>query len=269
MNPVHRFLASYRALLVARWSEMLQYRASVFLWTLWSLAGPIIHLSVWRSIQEANGSIAGYDGNDIVLYFLIQSIVYHFIAAWQAYEFGYLIRTGTLSARLLKPFDPSHHIVASNVAFKAVNLIWLIPIWTGMFLYFRPEFSISLSRALLFLVALACAAALEFLWTQVFAMLAFWTVRADSIFDLSEALSFLVGGGLAPVAFLPPLLGQISAFLPFYYILGFPIEVATGTVAIDAVWSGIFKSVAWSVVFFVGYRLLWRAGLRRYGAVGA
>src|SRR5690606_21283 len=113
-----------------------------------------------------------------VAYFLVQSIVYHFIAAWQAYEFGYLIRTGTLSARLLKPFDPTHHFVASNIAFKAVNLIWLIPIWAGMFLYFRPELSITLPRALIFVVALVLAAALEFLWTQVFAMLAFWTVRA-------------------------------------------------------------------------------------------
>jgi len=269
VSVLRKLVASYRALLVARWSEMLQYRASVFIWTLWSLAGPVIHLSVWRSIQEANGDIAGYGRDDIVAYFLAQSIVYHFIAAWQAYEFGYLIRTGTLSARLLKPFDPSHHFVASNVAFKAVNLIWLIPIWTGMFLYFRPEMSLSPSRALLFALAVGLAGTLEFLWSQVFAMLSFWTVRSDSLFDLSEALSFLVGGGIAPVAFLPAALAQVSAYLPFYYILGFPIEVITGVVPAEAVWRGLAASLGWSALLFALYRILWRAGLKRYGAVGA
>src|SRR5690606_40666106 len=56
----------YKALLHLTWSEMLQYRAAVFIWTLWSLAGPIIHLSVWSSIVAAEGALAGYDRGAIV-----------------------------------------------------------------------------------------------------------------------------------------------------------------------------------------------------------
>lgn len=269
MSWLRRTWAGYRALLANHWSEMLQYRASVVIWTLWSLAGPIIHLSVWRSIAEAEGNVAGYGTGEIVAYFLVQSIVYHFIAAWQAYEFGYLIRTGTLSARLLKPFDPSHHMVSGNVAFKAVNLIWLIPIWTILFAYFRPEMVVTFERSALFGGALAMAAALHFLWAHCFAMLAFWTVRADAVFDLFEAISFLIGGGVAPVAFLPAVMSGIGQYLPFYYMVGFPIEVATGAIPIDQVWGGLLAATVWSVALFGIYRLLWRAGLRRYGAVGA
>src|SRR5690606_23768486 len=105
---------------------------------------------------------------------------------------------------------------------------------------------------------------------HIFAMLAFWTIRADATFDLIAAVSFLLGGGIAPVAFLPPFLAGIATYLPFYYMIGFPIEVATGAVAAaPAAWRGIAVTLAWSVAFFAVYRLLWRLGIRRYGAVGA
>jgi len=260
---------SYKALFHLSWSEMLQYRASVFLWTLWSLAGPMIHLSVWSSIVAVEGALAGYDRGGIVAYFVVQSVVYHFTSAWQVWEFSYLIRNGTLSVRLLKPFDPSHHFVANNVAFKLINLVWLVPIWTGMYLYFRPEIPWSWERVLAFALALTWASVLMFMWTHCWSMLAFWTVRASAFFEFADALGYLVGGGIAPVALLPPALQWIARFLPHYFIAGFPIEVGIGAIDLAAVPSGMIVSSAWIAALFVVYRKLWRLGLKRFGAVGA
>ena len=259
----------YKALLHLTWSEMLQYRAAVFIWTLWSLAGPIIHLSVWSSIVAAEGALAGYDRGAIVAYFVVQSVVYHFTGAWQVWDFSYLIRTGRLSARLVKPFDPSHHLVASNVAFKLMNLVWLIPIWTGMYLYFRPELPLGVGSVLTFLLALLLASVLLFLWNQCFAMIAFWTVRASAFYEFADALGYMVGGGIAPVALIPPALQSISRALPYYYGVGFPIEVGIGALDGAAVRAGLWATALWIAALFVIYRLLWRWGLKRFSAVGA
>lgn len=248
---------------------MLQYRASVFLWTLWSLAGPIIHLAVWSSIAQAEGSVGGYDRGGLVAYFIVQSMVYHVTSAWQVYEFGYLIRTGTLSAQLLRPFDPVHYIVSNNVSFKLINLVWLIPIWTAMVIYFRPAVVLSPVQTGMALLTLAMAAVLTFLWVHCWAMVAFWTVRADSFFNLAEAFAFLVGGGIAPLALLPDVLQRLSSGLPFYYMLGFPIEVAIGAVPLNQAGRGFLIGCLWIAIFFGIYRGLWRLGLKRYGAVGA
>ncbi len=161
---------------------------------------------MWSSIVAAEGALAGYDRGAIVAYFVVQSVVYHFTGAWQVWDFSYLIRTGRLSARLVKPFDPSHHLVASNVAFKLMNLVWLIPIWTGMYLYFRPELPLGVGSVLTFLLALLLASVLLFLWNQCFAMIAFWTVRASAFYEFADALGYMVGGGIAPVALIPPAL---------------------------------------------------------------
>lgn len=247
---------------------MLQYRASVFLWTLWSLAGPIIHLSVWSSIIAVEGALQGYDRDEIVAYFVVQSVVYHFTSAWQVWEFSYLIRSGTLSVRLLKPFDPTHHLVANNIAFKLINLVWLIPIWTGMYLYFRPAIPWGWQTVLSFALALVLAATLMFLWMQCWAMLAFWTVRASGFFEFVDVLGYFVGGGIAPVALLPEALKPLSRILPHYYIAGFPIEVGIGALDFAAARAGMVTSLVWIAALFVIYRVMWRLGLRRFGAVG-
>ncbi|HEX6971150.1 MAG TPA: ABC-2 family transporter protein [Limnochordia bacterium] len=266
---LNTLVRGYRALMHIAWSNMLQYRASVFLWTLWSIAGPIIHLSVWRSITQAEGQISGYDPQTIVAYFLVQSIVYHFTSAWQVYEFSYLIRMGTLSTRLLRPFDPSHWIVTQNVAFKLINLIWLVPIWLGLGGYFRPRLEWSAGRILAFAGALLIAAALRFLWTHCWAMVSFWTVRAAGLHELIDAVNFLIGGGIAPVGLLPGILQALGAFLPFYYMLGWPIDIGAGTLSLDTVGPALLRAVGWTGALFIIYRILWWRGLRRYGAVGA
>lgn len=269
LEAVRVLVRGYVALFRLSWAEMLQYRASVFLWTLWSLTGPIIHLSVWRAIIEAEGPLRGYDRDSIVAYFLVQSIVYHFTVAWQVWDFSYLIRSGTFSVRLLRPFDPSHYMVVNNVAFKVINLIWLIPIWTGMFLYFRPEVELTWQRAAGFLLSATLAGVLYFLWMHCWTMLAFWTVRASAMFEFFDVIGYLIGGGIAPIAFLPAGLRELAAVLPQYHMGGFPIEVAIGAVDPARVPAGIGITCAWIVVFFVIYRILWHKGLRRYGAVGA
>lgn len=269
VEAVRVLVRGYVALFRLSWSELLQYRASVFLWTLWSLAGPIIHLSVWSSIIRAEGPLAGYDGDSIVAYFLVQSIVYHFTSSWQVWDFSYLIRNGTLSARLLRPFDPSHDMVVGNAAFKLINLVWLIPIWTGMFLYFRPALSLTWDRALWFSVSLFLSAALQFLWMHCWTMISFWTVRAASLYEFVDVISYFLGGGFAPIALLPASLRAVAQVLPQYFIAGFPIEVAIGVAGPDQIVPGIVATGVWTVVFFVIYRILWRLGLKRYGAVGA
>lgn len=260
---------SYKALFHLSWSEMLQYRAAVFVWTLWSLAQPVVQLSVWSSIIRAEGEMGGYDTQSIAAYFIVQSVIYHFTGAWQAYEFGYYIRMGTLSMWLLRPLDPSHQFVSGNISFKLMNLIWLIPIWTGLVLYFKPEIPLTLSRLLVAFVALVSAATLSFIWAHCWAMLAFWTVRAASMFDLASTIGFLIGGGIAPVGLLPDALQAAARYLPFYYMSGMPIEVTIGAISIGQSWLHVLISITWTLVFFIGYRLLWRAGIKRYGAVGA
>jgi ABC-2 type transport system permease protein len=70
------------------------------------------------------------------------------------------------------------------------------------------------------------------------------------------------------VALLPDTLQTIARVLPFYYMVGFPVEVLTGQINSVEAATGFVIQAAWLIVAVVIYRVVWRSGLKRYSAIG-
>jgi ABC-2 type transport system permease protein len=119
-----------------------------------------------------------------------------------------------------------------------------------------------------FFVALTGAWLLRFFWGLWLACLAFWATRADALLALQDALIFLLAGVVAPVALLPGPLQTLARVLPFYYMVGFPVEVLTGQISSSEAATGFVIQAAWLIVAVLIYRLVWRSGLKRYSAIG-
>jgi len=132
----------------------------------------------------------------------------------------------------------------------------------------RPELNATPTQVVLFFVALTGAWLLRFFWGLWLACLAFWATRADALLALQDALIFLLAGVVAPVALLPGALQTIAHMLPFYYMVGFPVEVLTGQIATENVLTGFIIQAAWLIVAVLLYRVVWRSGLKRYSAIG-
>ena len=83
-----------------------------------------------------------------------------------------------------------------------------------------------------------------------------------------SALIFLLAGVVAPVALLPGLMQTIAHVLPFYYMVGFPVDVLTGQIDPANLLTSFIIQAAWLIAAIVIYRLVWRSGLKRYSAIG-
>ena len=95
----------------------------------------------------------------------------------------------------------------------------------------KPEFTFSTSEFLLFWIAILFARALRFLWGLWIALLTFWATRADAFLALQDSMVFIFSGMIAPVAILPEFLQTIANFLPFRYMVGFPVEILTANLS--------------------------------------
>ena len=81
--------------------------------------------------------------------------------------------------------------------------------------------------------------------------------------------SLILGGALVPLDLFPAPVQQVLAFLPFAYILNFPVQILLGNLAAPALLQGFAAQILW-ILLFVGFKqLLWRKGLKQYAAVGA
>ena len=117
--------------------------------------------------------------------------------------------------------------------------------------------------------ALAMAMVLNFLSGYCVAMVAFWTTKNGAINRVYWSVAMFLGGRIAPLAVLPPALRAAAHYLPFQTMFAFPIEVAMSRQSGDQILRNYMLQLAWIAIGLVAWRLIWRAGLRRYSAVGA
>jgi ABC-2 type transport system permease protein len=97
-------------------------------------------------------------------------------------------------------------------------------------------------------------------------MTAFWTERVHSIVGFGHTLIFLLGGTAAPIGLLPDAWRRIAEASPFYAMSGLPAEIATYGMSTVA---DLGLQLFWLAVLLVSVRFAWRAGVRRYTAVGS
>jgi ABC-2 type transport system permease protein len=255
------------ALVKGLWLSWMQYRSFFFILAFGWMIPPLIYLLVW-STAAGDGRISGFSRGEFVAYYLILILVNQLTYAQTNWTLGDLIRSGQLSRVLLRPIPAIFDALAAEFAGKVVYLAFDLPVVALLAIVLRPELDFQLVNGLLFLPALALAWALRFFWGCWLALLAFWTTRADALLSLQDTLMFLLAGQVAPVALLPGVLQEAARVLPFRSMVAFPVEVLSGRLAPAEILAGFGIQAAWLAVALGLYAVLWRAGLRRYAAVG-
>ena len=61
----------------------------------------------------------------------------------------------------------------------------------------------------------------------------------------------------------------LAEWLPFYRMLGFPVELLLGRLSMNQVVFGFAAQIGWLVVAVTLLNVMWARGVRQYSAVGA
>jgi ABC-2 type transport system permease protein len=265
-----RLLATYRALLLAGFQQMAQYRIQSLLWMLFAIIRPVIFLAAWVAIATAQGgSISGYSVGDFAAYYVILTFVSQLAMAWNSHEFEWEVNQGRLSAKLLRPLHPLHYAVVDNIVFKATTLPVLIVILVLVSISFGARYETQPWHVVAFIPSVILAAALLFLFGWVIASLAFWATRMSTANTLWQRASFVFAGQIAPIGLMPVWLQALSYGLPFWYMQGAPTEILRGAVTPERAALIIAGQAAWLAATYVAFKVIWRRGVRAYSAVGA
>ena len=251
-------------------ASMVQYRASLFIWMIAQVLEPLIYLIVWTTVANGSGgSVGGYTASNFAAYYLMLMLVNQVTYTWIMYEYEYRVREGYLSFALLKPVHPIHSDISDNLSSKLVTLPILLVVAGGLALIFRPTSSGSLWAALAFLPALALAFLVRFLLEWTLALAAFWTTRVSAINQVYFILMLFLAGQIAPLSLFPRPLQIVADILPFRWMLGFPVQLVLGELTPLQALEGLAVQAGWLIASLLLVRLIWRAGVRAYSAVGA
>jgi ABC-2 type transport system permease protein len=259
----------YRAQFAISWAEQFQYRYAMMIWMIGLVLEPLIYLAVWTSVAESSGgAVNGFTAGDFAAYYIVILVVQHLTQLWDMWQFDYLIRQGVMSGRLLRPIHPIHRDAASNLAYKVMMFIVIIPAVIALTIAFRPTFNTPLWSILAFVPSVVLAGILAFVVGWMIALAAFWTTRTFAINQMYFVAMFFFSGQIAPLELLPTSVQTIANLLPFRWFVSFPTEVALGRLSQLQVLQGMAIQLLWITGSAIVLRLLWREGVKRYTAVG-
>lgn len=264
-------LKIYKRLWLVNWAEQWQYRANLLMYLLYDLVSPVVYLSVWIAIANAQGSVKGLNANDFVTYYLTLLIVDQLTNDITIHILAYKIEDGTLSNELLRPIHPIlTQTLVNNIAFKALSFTALIPVWLGLCLLFRPNYSaVSLGSVLLALPQVAMGFGIAFLLGATLTCLGFWTTRVYAISEFYWAVMLLFSGQFVPLELMPRPIQIAAGFLPFQMYRYVPVETILNRLPPDVLLRDYAVGAVWLILALLLFRWVWREGVKRFSAVGA
>jgi len=255
------------ALIRSTWLSWMQYRSFFFILAFGWMVPPLAALFVWLAAAN-NGDLAGYSRGGFVAYYLILILVNQLTYSQSNWTLGDVIREGMLNFWLVRPIPSFWNVLASELAGKVVYLLFVVPVTILLAIVLKPELYTTVIQGALFILSLAFAWALRFMWGYWIASLAFWTNRADGLLALQDGLVFLLSGMVAPLALLPVGLQSIARILPFTYMIGTPVDLLVRQQSPGEILISLLFQAGWVIIAFVLCRVIWTLGIKRYAAVG-
>jgi ABC-2 type transport system permease protein len=232
-------------------------RSFVFTLAINQAMPPLVGLAVWTSALP---------GQRLSSYYLALLFTRLATVSYENHTFSGRIYNGELADDLLLPAPVVLRTLGENLALRCWHLLIGLPLMLAIPFVLQVEFE--LGHVVLALPAVGIAACLQFLFTYTLALTAFWTERAHGMAGFGATLIFLLGGEAAPITLLPGGLRTLGEALPFRAMHGFPAEIAAGTLTQSAMLTGYAWQILWLGCFVLIAAQVWRAGIRRYTAVG-
>jgi ABC-2 type transport system permease protein len=251
-------------------AHMTVYRAEIFIWMLSGVV-PLIMMSVWIGKASANGgTLENFNAASFAAYFLAAWVSQQLTVAWVAWEMNFQIRQGELSSKLLRPIDPLWEHIFRHFTERFVRGPFiLVVVIAGTFIVPGTKLTPDLWHVLEFLLVINLAFLMRFLIQYCIGTLCFWFENATAFDEFLYVLQTFLAGGFAPLEFYPPAIRAVVEWTPFPYMVYYPAKILTGTLSSSETLRVMLITLAWVLAFGVLRSILWRFGIKKYGAVGA
>ena len=249
-------------------ADAFAYRAEFLVWVLTTTL-PLIMLALWSAAVQAGGPVGRFGQADFVAYYLAALIVRQMSGSWVVWELNMEIRQGILPMRLVRPLHPLVYYAAESLAALPMRGIIAIPV-AALLLATVGKGHVTHDPLLLamFVLSLLGAWLLQFAVLAIIGTLGMFIESSLALFDVWLGLFSVLSGYLVPLELFPRWVHPLTHWMPFRYILGFPVELLTRGLSRSQAAEQL--AIQWGFALLIAFLAsrLWLAGLRRYEAYG-
>ncbi|MBI2617349.1 ABC-2 family transporter protein [Candidatus Gottesmanbacteria bacterium] len=250
--------------------DYLAYRLNFLLWRMRVILFMLINYFLWLAVMPNEGSIFGYSQKEILTYIMLTILINGIVLSTQTARVAEEINSGSLNGFLIRPINYFLYNVFRDLPDKCINTFFsFIELGILIFLLHPPLYiARDLGSIALFILAVICASILYFEINMILSFLGFWVNDVWAPRFLFFILVSFLAGNYFPLDIFPESIYKFLEFLPFSYLVYFPLKLFIGHGAGISVVKGFLILLFWVVALFGVMEYIWRKGLRIYTAVG-
>jgi ABC-2 type transport system permease protein len=259
------FSAGMQATFVYRWNFILR--------SLFGIVPLIGTIFLWSAMYGGDSSrqLAGYTFSALIMYFAMTVFVENLVTPTEdEWQIAADIRDGRLSFLLLKPVNYLAYRFTLYLSYRVLYTGIILPGVALVFYFLREHLWLPREPGtwLAFGASVAMAGLIQFFIAYALAMLAFWILEISTIIFIVFSFEYFLSGHIFPLEMLPWWMSGFVKWAPFSYELYFPVQVFMERIQGRALAEGLAIQAGWVVIMWLIAVGMWRAGLRRYQAVG-
>lgn len=252
------------------WDQAIAYRLSFAIFRLRNLLWILTMYFLWLYVLPQGKILFGYNQSQMLTYILGGAFLSSLVMATRSQDIATEINEGNISNSLIRPIGFLRYYFARDIGDKAMNISFSIIELTVVFLILHPNLFLQ-TRPLLLLLTLLFSLSgtvLFFFFSVLLGFIGFWSTETwGPRFIFYQLLNFLAGT-LFPLDIIPKPLYQFLSYLPFPYLLYFPMKVYLGQLSMSEIIQGMVISFVWIMILYAITRMVWQRGLRVYTAQG-
>jgi len=252
------------------YQEGAQYRLNYLVSFLCVIFPLLAVVFLWRTIFQDIQVIEGFTVSMMVTYYVMVALLTNFVSPviWAAMTEE--IRDGTLSNYLLRPISYRWYRFFSEIGINIGYSLVVLSVIVGFILLFAVDFHFPTNPLYiaLFLVSVGLSFVLGAVLTYLHSLSAFWLEEDTGPNYVLYYLVPILMGALIPLALLPDFVYHVVRFLPFKYLLYFPINIFLERVTLSEIGYGILMQILWIGAIYLLGAWVWRRGCQRYTARG-
>jgi len=266
---LNRYFKLYKAIAKQTLLNLYQYKFATYSWLVGKILEPLVFLIIWKTIAETGRGIGGFDTNYFVTYYLILMVVGQFTFTFLIWDFEKQIISGEFSNKLILPIHPVHYDLAENIGYKIFSMPVIIIATVALGFYFKARFNGAAVNLLVFCPVVLLSFLLRFVVEWTISLSALWLTRSRAINDFYYILLLFFSGRVAPLEVLPSFIKNIANYLPFRFMISYPIEIVLNP-EVDPAF--LIKNTL-ILILWLGLALLllfqvYNRGIKKYTAVG-
>jgi len=261
-------MKKYWTIFRVNWQNSLEYRGPTLIYIFGNLLYIVVLLYLWNAIYRDGGQLGEYSLSELFTYYILQLMINSLVISYVSWEIVDQIREGFFSNFLVKPVDYLYYWFTINLSGKILEGLLILGVVGAVSIVLSPYvfFPSQFLHVFYFFVALGLGLVLAFEFDFFIGLISFWLVQVKAFKYMLQYIIFFFAGALLPLDLFPGVLRTLADWLPFQYLVFFPIQIFLGKE--ENPMGGFLIAVCWIIGLYLFSRFVLARGIRKYEAVG-